>query len=32
MESGKKDIFLQFVPKSVAMAERSVFRERGMIR
>lgn len=30
MESGKKDIILQFVPKSVAMAERSVSRERGM--
>lgn len=32
MESGKKDIILQFVPKSVVMVERSVFRERGLSR
>lgn len=32
MESGKKDIILQFVPKSVVMAEWSVSRERGLSR
>lgn len=32
MESGKKDIILQFVPKSVVMVERSVSRERGLSR